>query len=337
MIVISNLKENSIISLDFSKKIIRNQYVLISVNSDDNFRFFYFFYLPFIVEAWKLIEYKSIIFIVSSYADNLDSLEKILLLNNTLFAKCIEYLKKQETNLIVIKTERNYGKITAMISRLFAGVLKNIDDDDYVITSDSDLIPIRKSYYLIKKKDGITILNGFCCGFIIHKGKKYDMYPMGHIGMKKKIWRDIMNLDSETIINSSSIIQLVRYNLEDKIVKKDNKILNGDLTWYADQTIVSIKISKYVNDEKKANLVKIGYKGIRFDRKYSDIKLLEYLFKNYSLITDFHTFQFDSFKRWDVTNELLKRLFFKEKYLELYEYYKEFKAIFNNLNNKTIV
>lgn len=307
-----------------------DKYVILAVQFDNPSKVYYYFYLPFVVQAWNDIGFKCIILFVSSSSNNIDTFYS----NNTLIRKTIEYLRKQNALILLIKSKKNFGTITTMVCRLFVGALSELDDEDFVLTSDSDLIPVRNSYYKITNVNAINILNAYCCGTFIFRDKKYTMYPIGHIGMKKKLWRQVMNLSVETKINSQTLIEYVSSNIGPEIVKEDSKIVRGDSTWYADQTIISIKISEYVNVLKKAEIVKEKYTGIRYDRSKSDSYLLKLLKNNYKLITDFHAFHVDFIKRWKTSDELFKRLFNHDNYLFLNQYYNEFINLYLKSTNK---
>ncbi|CAF0783789.1 unnamed protein product [Brachionus calyciflorus] len=297
------------------------KYVLMATNIDEKDNKFYYFYLPFCAEAWKKLGFKTVILLISTKEVDLENLK----IDNQPAMKTIEYLKKLDCKLIVIKSDKNYGKITSMVSRLFAGAITELNDEDYIMTSDSDLIPISKSYYNTESHDAITVWNAFCCGSYQLKNKNYEMYPMGHIGMKKKHWREVMNFNKETKINSESVRILVGDNMGNHLFKEDDKIARGDPTWFADQTILSKQISIYVNELNRTELIKKKFTGIRYDRIYSDSELIKLANDSYDQLTDFHAFHSDFSEKWPIMENLFKRLFDNITFNSLLGYFKDFK------------
>lgn len=204
---------------------------------------------------------------------------------------------------IQVKTEPDFGVMTSMICRLFPGAIDFLDDEDYVLTSDSDLIPIRKAYYQVQDYDAIGVWNGFCCGTFQLKNKTYEMYPMGHIGMKKKLWKEVMELKSGLTINSKLISDLVRERIDKKAVKQDKKISPGDQTWFADQIILSSRIQIYAA-KKNMSILKRPYEGIRLSQP---IELVNITNESFQEKTDFHAFKDHYMTFYPQTESLMKR------------------------------
>ncbi|CAF0762906.1 unnamed protein product [Brachionus calyciflorus] len=246
---------------------VSENYVLLATNIDEENKLFYFFYLPIVVESWRRLGFEPVILVISSKEDNLDDLKNVK--NATRIT--LKYLKKLNTSLVLVKSEKKFGVMTSMISRLFVGAIDFLKDEDFIITSDSDLIPIKKSYYEINDREAVCVWNAFCCGQFKHLNRTFNMYPMGHIGMKKKHWRGVIELNSTLEINTKAVADLLRASFDQSVVKEDKQIARGDRTWYADQVILSSKIEIYVNDKSKAKISKKNYQGTRLDRIHSII------------------------------------------------------------------
>lgn len=145
--LISNVLEDSYQHTFQNKKF----YTVISVNVD-SLSNFYMFNVPMICEAWRLVNYEPIIIIVSS--SNRGNISKSSL-------KTIEYLKKLNVRILKVKSPVQNEVIITMLVRLFIGLFNIINEDDFVITTDSDLYPIRKEYYHVKNTNSITLWNAF--------------------------------------------------------------------------------------------------------------------------------------------------------------------------------
>ena len=116
-----------------------------------------------------------------------------------------------------------------MVVRNFAGIILNISDSDFIMTSDSDLYPINKKYYEIANynNESIYIWNAFCCGNFIHENESYQMYPMSSIAMSKLKWRKVMQInETSSEINGNLILKKSHKNLiKHLILKKMIKLL----------------------------------------------------------------------------------------------------------------
>lgn len=185
--------EPSISSInDFNRT--TSAYVVISSNFDINTDF-YSFYLPITATSWRRLGVEPVVILVKS-----NSTDE----NNELYKKVLEYLKILNIITVNIDSPPNNELIIGMTARLFVGLLPDeiVKDDQFIMTSDTDLLPIKESYYNIaESKDKIVLWNAFCCGSFSHKNVQYEMYPIGHIGMRKNIGSKLCNL---TKINKSS-------------------------------------------------------------------------------------------------------------------------------------
>lgn len=64
--------------------------------------------------------------------------------------KTIKYLSNINVTLKLISSDKDYELMTSMISRLFVGAIEFLNDEDYINTADSGLIPVTLEYYKIK-------------------------------------------------------------------------------------------------------------------------------------------------------------------------------------------
>lgn len=288
------------------------KFAIISCDADDIENKYYAFYLPITAQSWRLVGYEPIVFIVSLNSTFLN--EKAIL--------AFKYLNKLNITTIHVKSEAEFQKITAMVSRLLIGLIDEtiIGANDFVITSDSDLIPIRKAYYNRFQSEYINLWNPLCCGKFDYNGKKLQMYPMGHIGMKKKLWKDLFNVNEKSeSLDSKAVFKLVRKYYNETFIKKNTAISKGDSTWYIDQSIFAVAVNQYVEVEKKAQINLIPMLGKRLDRTSS----FEYQITVHHYL-DFHAFQGDLNTKWPEIKLFMKQLFSKEMYDFFDKYLNEF-------------
>src|SRR5207248_2770176 len=103
------------------------------------------------------------------------------------------FLQQLGVHIINFQCDKSYSIKISQLVRIFSGYLsdKIINDTDYIITTDSDIIPIREQDYQLKENTTGFIYNAYCCGSFKRREKTYQMYPMSHICLTKKIWRDL--------------------------------------------------------------------------------------------------------------------------------------------------
>lgn len=196
------------------------KYVAISASMDLEHDF-YIFYLPMVCQAWRRVGFEPVVILAIPSQDdvyvNLSSAtypydnnnnndedkHRNIEFNatlNSLDRKAIEYLEFLNVKIFYLRTYRTYEPQFGQLSRVLVGYLGKDyigDDNDLVLLTDSDLIPIKQSYYSMNEIDGIEtdaikVWNAFCCDRFTYKGRVYDQFPMSHVGMRKHEWRQLV-------------------------------------------------------------------------------------------------------------------------------------------------
>ena len=302
------------------KEISNSRFAVISIDFETKLDF-YLFYLPITCLSWRLINFEPIILAVISETT----------FSNKLVLKTIEYLNYFKFKIIYLKSEPNYSKMTGMLARLFIGVVDELSDNDFIFQTDADLLPINKIYYnrfdntdLIKLFDVSSFQSPI--GGFNYKGIHYQMFFMGHIGMTKKQWREVMQFNETTKFNGNEVLNLVKRFFGDSRIKSNDNIQRGDQVWYLDQYIVSINIHRYLK-RKNTQMYKNISPGIKLDRIWSDEKWLDTFKNKYDSINDVHLFHENYKEKLSFLNLLINKLFNKQQQDVLDKYIKEFMAI----------
>jgi hypothetical protein len=197
--------------LQFSeKKIISNEYKQSAVSyvvfgsntpNGESYRTYdYAFNLPLTALAWERLGFKSIILIIGSRCE---------WENDPTLSLIMSYLEARRATVIFVSSPLEYRPTLSQTARVFAVNFPEFPgkDDDFLITSDSDLWPLRKDHYIPRPEMDVVLVHSACCGFFQMNNKSYPMYPMSNIGATVSIWRQIMNdnhsiaYDSESILN----------------------------------------------------------------------------------------------------------------------------------------
>lgn len=305
--------------LNFFLKKTRNYFVILSSDIDDTETFYYTFYLPLASLAWKKIGYSPIVFLVSSNFNDINYLSK----------KTIDFLDEIGVQTVKIKSIDGYQKLTSKLSRIFSGFVndKIINENDYIITSDADLIPINKAYYQVNDIEKITVWNSDCCKSFDVEGNSIKMYPLSHIGMTKSNWIKVTNLNESLRLNLKSLDSTLVLNklvgiFHDINLIRDNKLAKETGSWFSDQKMISLMIHNYTKfNNLKINEIK--YNGFRLDRDNEWHK--KSLAQNFDKFTDFHLFHEELPKKWSEL-ELFFEIFAKDSSIK--KYISDYRKIF---------
>lgn len=316
---------SSCISQDSENKT-RGKYVVMSINLDTNLDF-YSFYLPIICLSWrKLVNFEPIVLGVVNKNKKITRLTQ----------KTLEYLKILNVTVVQVETVPEYDKMTGMLSRLFIGAIDNniIKDNDFVFSTDSDLIPFRKKYFDITDFESIILLDAFRFGKFRYKQSFYSMYSMQYIGMSKCRWRDVMRLNQSNLkLDGKSILKLVKNIYGESNVKQNEFILRGDSTWWLDQKMVSIHIDNYLKFNQQQKVISRPYDGIKLDRIYSDKKWLNTFNKEYDSIIDSHLFHDNYIQKLHFIRLIMSKQLDTNMNLILNRYIDEFMKIKNEIQD----
>jgi hypothetical protein len=78
---------------------------------------------------------------------------------------------------LTIQVNQNFSIVISQVIRMFIGIFPDhiLRDEDFVVTSDSDLAPLKASYCAInmnQAETSIIVWNAFCCRSFKHSDKK---------------------------------------------------------------------------------------------------------------------------------------------------------------------
>lgn len=263
---------------------------IIVLSVDENPK--YLFTLPLVVWSWMKIGWSPLILM------NLKPSVLDFLVGRTIS----EF--KGETKGVIIENIPGYRPETiAQVSRLYAAAFTG--EDTYVMTGDADMMALA-SYWNPKDNDEITIWG---------RDLATPQIPICYVGMKTKIWREVMN------IRSSEIQWMMRRDLE-MIggAKEDDEQVNR---WCADQRIITDRID-HSNRTKlfiERGSLPNGYAKGRIDRSAWNDKTQDVI--DCHLPHDIYT-NGDSFAK---VFKMLMQLFPNDNHDWFIEYTKQFSAL----------
>ena len=131
----------------------------------------YSFYTPITAAAWKRVGYEAIVVFVGDFTRPNTFAARINLSRT--------YLKHMGAYIIDLQCPSEYAVKVSQLVRVFAGFLPKtiVDDDDGIITGDSDLLPLDSNQYQSTANTNGFIFNAFCCGTFNRRGQTYRMFP----------------------------------------------------------------------------------------------------------------------------------------------------------------
>ena len=314
----NNIYNDFALDVILSKPVPR-KFAIMSVSMVDKNNFFYMLYAPICSLAWRKIGYEPILLVIKGKGRSL----------NKISAKTIEYMGKFKVKVIYVDSISGHEKQIGMLSRLFVGILPEdlIRDEDFVLTTDTDFVPINKEYFNFFNTDAISILDARKYIFMF-KAAKYEIPEIliPYIGMKKSQWREVMRLDNNDTLNGETVIRKVNEIVDQNNFVKNEKLERGDTFWYLDQRTITIAINEYLKKyNNKAKMNKFPYRGLRLNRNHP--KLWWAMLEKFELITDVHMYHSDSFEVREYIFALLNKIF-SRNIVNIFEvYFDEFRAI----------
>ena len=321
---ITNSKSNNYNKIDVTQNLKAKEtvkkYSVISINLDTKLEW-YILYLPMVCLSWRKLGFEPIILSTNSTQ----------IKNDSLAAKTIEYLNLINIKIIHVSSVKGYEKMTGMLSRLFIGWIDCIEDDAFVLTTDSDLIPIKKSYYEIENKESIILLDAFHFGSFEYKNNMYKHYSM-LTGMKKSKWKTIIQAqdDCKYKLDAVSILKLVEIMFSSSLIKRDKETKRGDESWWLDQHILSIKIGNYLKENLAQVYFEKPYVGLKLDRIYSSSEWNIVFNSKWNNIIDCHLFHETYVLKIKQLMDLFRKILSNDEFLIIKNYMKEFLKIREN-------
>jgi hypothetical protein len=144
----------------------------------------YTFYTPLTAASWQRVGYDAIAVFVGDFTKPNVLTARLNLSRN--------YLKHVGAHIVDIQCNESYSIKLSQLIRVFSGFLPDdiVEDEDNILTGDSDLMPLKASEYKPTPGTNGFIFNAFCCGTFQRRGKSYTMFPSKlniYIEIKKKI------------------------------------------------------------------------------------------------------------------------------------------------------
>jgi len=190
-----------------------------------------------------------------------------------------------------------------------------------MLTSDADLWPIMKGLYNITETGKeMLLLNSQCCGHFTHEGKQYRMFPMGHIGMPRRVWKEVMDVQPENLKKNFPDMVMAEAKRMFNTITVDN-VQHGGEGWYNDQNMISIKIQQWSGYPSKAQM-EMGFSGTRIDRAWWPGSVENIVNDN---TRDTHLLH-PGYQSWTRVSPLLQQLVTEEEWKLADKYVQEFQA-----------
>jgi hypothetical protein len=200
------------------------KYIVLSVNDNPD----YLYFTPLVCWAWRKIGW-----------------EPIIMAEVGVLSKPYIDLALKES--IRLKKPEDYRSDTiTQISRLYASCIPNLQDDDYLMTGDIDMIPL-SDYW--KPHEEITVWG--------HDLTGYGHYPICYIGMQAQKWREVMQ------ITHSDYNHYIKRDLDSM---PDAKSQDFNKYWFTDQELITKRLKPFNPTVINRGQYPNGYARGRVDR-----------------------------------------------------------------------
>ncbi|EFX63539.1 hypothetical protein DAPPUDRAFT_119127 [Daphnia pulex] len=177
------------------------------------------------------------------------------------------YLGARRAIIIFLDAPPDYQTTLSQTVRIFAFNLKEFPGrpaQDFVMTSDTDLWPLRKEHFLPRPNSDIVLLHSECCTPFSINNRSYPMYPMSNIGATVSTWRQIMNDNHKIAFNSDSILNYLGDVFGEQVRRP---LVVGEEGWYMDQRMISIRLLEWMTKHGNSSVYRVSDHGFsRFDR-----------------------------------------------------------------------
>ena len=137
----------------------------------------YSFYTPITTSSWHRVGYEAIVVFVGDFKKPNVLTARLNLSRN--------YLKRVGAHIVDVQCNESYSVKLSQLVRVFSGFLPDhiVQDDDNILTGDSDLMPLKESEYKPTAKTDGFLFNAFCCGSFQRRGRSYRMFPSKTTGV----------------------------------------------------------------------------------------------------------------------------------------------------------
>jgi hypothetical protein len=131
----------------------------------------YTFYTPITAASWQRVGYETIVVFVGDFTKANVLTGRLNLSRN--------YLKHVGAHIVDLQCNESYSIKLSQLARVFAGFLPDdiVQDEDNILTGDSDLMPLKISEYKPTPGTDGFIFNAFCCGSFKRRERSYRMFP----------------------------------------------------------------------------------------------------------------------------------------------------------------
>ena len=104
--------------------------------------------------------------------------------------------------------------------------LSGLDENDYLITTDTDLWPLKRSMVHMPDNYDLLLAHSHCCSDFEHlNGKFYRMLPISYIGARLSTWRQIMKC-SHLSFDSKTILDILQSEFGSSVMNRTSEIID---------------------------------------------------------------------------------------------------------------
>jgi hypothetical protein len=227
--------------------------------------FDYAFYLPLTVLAWQRIGFESIIVIIG---------EKSEWQSHPILYHVLDTLERLPVATVLFMSGKIENRM--MLSQVVRICVANMNrfpgrSSDFVMTTDSDMWPLRKQHFYLPKgvNRSIILLHSDSFGPFNFGDRSYKMLDMMNVGASAATWREIMNGNSSIAVELNDSENILDYFQQVFGQQARKPVVFASDNWYMDQKMMSIRIDEWINRQNSTedSVYKVSDDGLsRIDR-----------------------------------------------------------------------
>lgn len=162
------------------------RFVVLSSNHNEN----YYFFLPILARTWRRIGYEPLFLLYKN---------RELWQEKSRTAYVHDLLARNE-RILFVHPDTKFDIATIMQTcRLFGSAVSGMKDDDYLLTSDADMIPLSAQYFNQQSPEALVHIFGADAYGDILQGVIPPRFPLCYLGARSKVWKEILNIGSGNV------------------------------------------------------------------------------------------------------------------------------------------
>ena len=218
----------------------------------------YVFYLPLTALAWQRLGFKNLILIIGTREE---------WTSNFILNYVLNVLESERHAEIMFIDAPPVSRIfISQTSRLFVSHMDQFrgKSDDILLTSDSDIWPLRRAHFDPDEPYDLLLLNSGRAGKFQHENRTYNMQAISCIAASVETWKQLVPHAPMEGNYTEHILSFLEERFGSNVRQK---VILDSPEWYIDQKLISLNIYDWIEKHPQKKVVRMIEDGFfRVDR-----------------------------------------------------------------------